>query len=473
MGLKIGGKIARVNGKELIYEEFVKNYLEKNQPVIITGLMEDWKACNDWVTKDGLPNLSFFSSMFGNSKVQVADCGRREFTDQKRVEMSVSDFIGNWVDLFSKECGNASSCKDNDGSLLYLKDWHFVKEYSDYIAYTTPVFFRDDWLNFYLDSYMHMDETSQDKNEINCSDYRFVYMGSKGTWTPLHADVFRSYSWSANVCGRKKWHLLSPSQSQLVFDRHMKSSVYDIFEDVSETQFPGFKKAIWLECIQEQNEIIFVPSGWYHQVLNMEDTISINHNWFNAHNLSWVWELLVKDYNEAKEYIEDIRDICDDFEGLCQRNLAINTGMNFSDFFIFIIRFSLANLIQLSSLVKDHKIKIHDAPMAQHLMSNLASVKKVVSDMEDFLERLISCLDVKELLEKPDFKKLSIAMGTAYRRLRGELWEHSFDALEVDYGDFLHSIDDSHCKVYSPNDLVKLINHVAADLSTSFGEVNL
>lgn len=38
------------------------------------------------------------------------------------------------------------------------------------------------------------------------------------------------------------------------------------------------------------------------------------------------WDLLIKDYNEAKEYIEDVRDICDDFEGLCQRNLAINTG---------------------------------------------------------------------------------------------------------------------------------------------------
>lgn len=38
------------------------------------------------------------------------------------------------------------------------------------------------------------------------------------------------------------------------------------------------------------------------------------------------WKLLLKDYKEAKEYIDDIRDICDDFEGLCQRNLAANTG---------------------------------------------------------------------------------------------------------------------------------------------------
>lgn len=42
--------------------------------------------------------------------------------------------------------------------------------------------------------------------------------------------------------------------------------------------------------------------------------------------MPWQWNLLLRDYNEAKEYIEDIKDICDDFEGLCQRNLAANTG---------------------------------------------------------------------------------------------------------------------------------------------------
>lgn len=45
----------------------------------------------------------------------------------------------------------------------------------------------------------------------------FIY-NCAGTWTPLHADVFRSYSWSANVCGKKKWHFLSPSQCHLLFD---------------------------------------------------------------------------------------------------------------------------------------------------------------------------------------------------------------------------------------------------------------
>lgn len=40
--------------------------------------------------------------------------------------------------------------------------------------------------------------------QVGASDYRFVYVGPAGSWTPLHSDVLRSYSWSANVGGRKR-----------------------------------------------------------------------------------------------------------------------------------------------------------------------------------------------------------------------------------------------------------------------------
>lgn len=47
--------------------------------------------------------------------LQVADCDTREFTDQKRLEMSVAEFVEQWTNDSIKE------------SVLYLKDWHFVK----------------------------------------------------------------------------------------------------------------------------------------------------------------------------------------------------------------------------------------------------------------------------------------------------------------------------------------------------------
>ena len=41
----------------------------------------------------------------------------------------------------------------------------------------------------------------------------------QGTWTPLHADVLRSFSWSTNVTGRKRWRLLAPQHTHLLYDR--------------------------------------------------------------------------------------------------------------------------------------------------------------------------------------------------------------------------------------------------------------
>ncbi|KAL7222807.1 hypothetical protein ACSBR1_024497 [Camellia fascicularis] len=470
MGLKIGGHIEKVNGKELSYSQFVERYLVKNQPVVLTGLMDGWRACKDWVLHDGQPNLCFFSTHFGNSTVQVADCGTREFTDQKRVEMSVSEFIDYWLEFSSKEFDNASTHEFDAKSPLYLKDWHFVKEYPEYLAYTTPPFFQDDWLNLYLDKYrMHKDpDTYQEKNEISCSDYRFVYMGAKGTWTPLHADVFRSYSWSANVCGKKQWHFLSPCQCHLVFDRNMKCSIYDIFKDASETKFPGFEKAIWLECTQEQNEIIFVPSGWYHQVHNLEDTISINHNWFNAYNFCWVWDLLFRDYNEAKEYIEDIKDICDDFEGLCQRNLAANTGMNFHDFFIFIARFSFANLVLLYLLVREYENSIRSSSQrACHIVFNLKSARNIALKMKsiDLSGNSGISTNFKENIEDSTFRELCAVLGRTYRILPESCKLNDItEALSDDLMD-IDLIESSASHVCTPEDLVILIDYAFTKFS--------
>ncbi|KAG0459947.1 hypothetical protein HPP92_023075 [Vanilla planifolia] len=71
MGVRIGGKVERVDGRKLNYRDFVERYLKKNIPVLLTGLMEGWRACSDWVQADGRPNLQFFADHFGESMVQV------------------------------------------------------------------------------------------------------------------------------------------------------------------------------------------------------------------------------------------------------------------------------------------------------------------------------------------------------------------------------------------------------------------
>ncbi len=55
-----------------------------------------------------------------------------------------------------------------------------------------------------------------------------------------------------------------------------------------------------------------MPSGWHHTVTNLEDTLSINHNWLNGFNLHRGWALLRREHAEAAAAIEDCRCACAD-----------------------------------------------------------------------------------------------------------------------------------------------------------------
>lgn len=92
------------------------------------------------------------------------------------------------------------------------------------------------------------------------ADFRFVYLGPKGTFTPLHRDVYGSYSWSANVVGRKMWWFFPPGTEAKLRERN------GLMFDVRGTD----REALGIKIIQEEGEVIFVPSGWHHQVANLD-----------------------------------------------------------------------------------------------------------------------------------------------------------------------------------------------------------
>lgn len=47
-----------------------------------------------------------------------------------------------------------------------------LRFFKDYCAYEVPAYFKSDWLNEFWD----------DRNDSQNDDYRFVYMGPKGSW---------------------------------------------------------------------------------------------------------------------------------------------------------------------------------------------------------------------------------------------------------------------------------------------------
>jgi hypothetical protein len=226
----------------------------------------------------------------------------------------------------------------------YLKDWHINKvarESGLDAFFVTPPKLKD-WLNeFYL---------SHPSQRL---DFQFLYWGDSGSSTGYHEDVAGTFSWSFNLRGRKGWSF---------YMRDLRGQPYLI------------------QCVQKAGELIFVPSGCFHSVENLEnDTVSINQNWFNQHNLNEVVRRIMADSREASRRFDMFQinfaseeDRMDQLESVTRSNNDINAGM-----LLEVVKHKLSecdsNVDSLQN-IQDALLQFHDAPqfrLIEHTLNDL------------------------------------------------------------------------------------------------------
>lgn len=66
-------------------------------------------------------------------------------------------------------------------------------------------------------------------------------------------------------------------------------------------------------------------------MINVGETLSINHNWINMQNLEYVLDYLESVFVEIQGLIQEHSDM-DDFQEHCQKILKANCGMNIHGF---------------------------------------------------------------------------------------------------------------------------------------------
>ncbi|KAK3274760.1 hypothetical protein CYMTET_17069 [Cymbomonas tetramitiformis] len=404
------GHLRHVSASDFTYDDFFRNHLLSNRPVLIQGVSHSWLSTAEWIEKsnesicaDGqvavdTVKLDVLERLFGRSQVLVSDCSGEPGTEMTLKEYV--EYLSTCREAGRREVRSFSSAvrlvrperlasaarpsrparprprgrrdcaleagetapsleagepwKDlKDPQALVLRppdDWQPVPCHVEgracpvYGAYQTPAWFADDWLNWYHDR--QRAEGDEALQGVKCADYRFLYLGPAGSSTPLHSDVLRSYSWSVNVCGRKRWVIWPSSDTIRLFDKHGHEMPQDA-ETASPNDFPHLGGTRPLKVIQEAGDAIFIPSGWHHQVLNLEETLSINHNWLNACNVNWTWQLLRREHATAEVLIADCRPLTtpEDFQELCQRNLKANSGMDYRGLFNFLESVAAAELM--------------------------------------------------------------------------------------------------------------------------------
>lgn len=161
--LTVPKEIARLAADSLTYNEFFE-FMLSNRPVIISGLSQRWKCSEKWLSH-GI-DLEYLRLNIKDRVVPVSNCSKQYYNSHAKTEMSFHKYLAWWHNRrHNKET------HDTTEELLYLKDWHLqLEEGYENPFYEVPPFFGSDWLNEYLMATGNKD------------DFRFVYMGPKGSW---------------------------------------------------------------------------------------------------------------------------------------------------------------------------------------------------------------------------------------------------------------------------------------------------
>lgn len=258
-------RLSEVDATNISFRAFRNEFESSNLPCLVRGLNRYFEpAESSWSTTTSSSDDSqrihreWFLEQVGKDTVvpvryqpESAETSVGVDSEGRAAECETKHMsLQNWIDTL-----------DNTGDpSYYLKDWHLVSWLEEHAKdelsslYQVPPLFSHDLLNAFL-------------TRFTAGDYRFCYWGPAGSSTALHADVLNSFSWSYTVCGTKKWTFYAPPS---------------IISDTAKV----------FEVQQSAGTCVFVPAGWTHEVVNVTESLSINHNWITTSSLDLAWDCI-------------------------------------------------------------------------------------------------------------------------------------------------------------------------------------
>lgn len=148
---------------------------------------------------------------------------------------------------------------------------------------------------------------------------------------------------------------------------------------------------------------------------------------------------------------------------------SVLIGMNFQDFFIFIVRFSFANLVLLYLLVRDNEISVGlSSQRARHIFFNLDSARDIALKMHSTVLTQDGGISIgfNRNLGDSAFLELCMALGRTYQLLHKpcEISDIT-EALVEDFVKF-DFVGPSGSHISTAEDLVSVIGYAFTKLSS-------
>ncbi|KAF9925128.1 hypothetical protein FBU30_005021 [Linnemannia zychae] len=255
----------------LSLEEFIQEYERPGKPVIITDGAKHWPAMTKWSTE-------YFLKTWPNAVLRA-----------ESVDIKVENY-------FKYAQGT------RDESPLYLFDKDFGERCQGILEdMEVPVYFREDFFGM-----------MKEKRP----DYRWIIIGPARSGSTFHKDPNATSAWNAVITGSKKWimfppHILPPGVFTNEDESEVTSpvSLMEWFSNFyASTQLPDNPADRPLEGICREGEIMFVPRGWWHAVVNLDDCIAITQNYVGSQNLKETMEFLYMKRDQVSGVADDRRE---------------------------------------------------------------------------------------------------------------------------------------------------------------------
>ncbi len=230
--------------------EFRDRYYAANRPVVLQGLMSDWRAMTAWTPQ-------YLKHIAGDKTIEVMT-GRDSDPKYER---------------------NGAKHRTNMRFADYIDLVHSGKITNDYYLVPNNRFFQNAGMAPLLHDFAAFPAYL---NPANTARQTFLWFGPAGTVTPLHHDT--SNILMAQVIGRKRYRLIPPTQWQSVYNSEGVYSDVDC-ETPDFNRYPRFRDARMIDVVVAPGEVLFVPVGWWHHVraLDVSMTVSFTNFVFPNH----------------------------------------------------------------------------------------------------------------------------------------------------------------------------------------------
>lgn len=229
---------------KLSSDKFHKNYVELGKPVIISGLISNWRGSDKWslsYLKELSPTLNIYAKKFSNKEIEIC-------------RLTMASYI-ELIETYQKDLQNnplPPYCHDLP---LFSLIPSLIEDVQPFPFDYLPKWYWYKWWRY-------------------CQ----FFLGSAHSITPLHFDCLLTNNIFFQIVGRKQFTILLPEDAKYCYRQGWRWFLVNP-ENPDFNKYPDYENARPIRFIVNPGDILYMPPGTLHHVRSLDPSISFNIDW--------------------------------------------------------------------------------------------------------------------------------------------------------------------------------------------------